>query len=257
MHIELQETDASHSEVRNLLCRLAHKERLAHDVMALYLRPPATERLRFLAGQYVDIILRDGRRRAFSLANPPHADEFLELHVRHVAGGEFSEYVFSHLKESALIRIRGPLGAFYLREGSERPVVFLAGGTGIAPIKGMIEHALAEGMRRPMHLYFGARALPDLYLHEQARAWALAHPALRYVPVLSAPGAGDHWDGRTGLVHEAVLEDFPDLSGFEVYISGPPAMVYAARETFLGRGLDAAHLFSDAFEHAYETGHDG
>lgn len=243
-------------EVRTLPCRLARKEQLSHDVMALYLQLPAAERLRFHAGQYVDILLRDGRRRAFSLANPPQDDVYLELHVRHVAGGEFSEYVFTHLKERAIMRIRGPLGAFYLRNDSERPIIFLAGGTGIAPIKGMIEHALAHGVTREMHLYFGARAKRDLYVHDLARGWSARCPNLHYVPVLSEPRPEDEWEGRTGLAHEAVLADFPDLGGYEVYTSGPPAMVYAAREAFLARGLDAAHLFSDAFEHAHATGHE-
>lgn len=243
-------------EVRTVPCRLVRKVQLAHDVMALFLQLPPRERLRFLAGQYVDILLRDGRRRAFSLANAPHDDELLELHVRHVAGGEFSEYAFSHLKERAILRVRGPLGAFYLRNASEGPVVFLAGGTGIAPIKGMIEHAIARGSTRPMHLYFGVRSRRDLYLHDLALRWAAEHPNLRYIPVLSEPRPEDRWQGRTGLAHEAVLADFPDLRGFEVYTSGPPAMVYAARDAFLARGLDPAHLFSDAFEHAHTTGHD-
>lgn len=255
--MEMESIDpAEDNEVRTLPCRLARKEQLAHDVMALYLKLPASERLRFRAGQYVDILLRDGRRRAFSLANPPHDDAYLELHVRHVAGGEFSEYVFTHLRERAILRIRGPLGAFYLRNGSDRPIIFLAGGTGIAPIKGMIEHALAHGFTREMHLYFGARAKRDLYLDDLARRWAAQSSHLHYVPVLSEPQPENHWKGRTGLAHEAVLADFADLVGYEVYTSGPPAMVYAAREAFLAHGLDPAHLFSDAFEHAHATGHD-
>lgn len=242
--------------VRTLPCRVGRKEQLAHDVVGLYLQLPAGERMPFLAGQYVDIILRDGRRRAFSLANSPTRDEYLELHVRYLPGGEFSEYVFHHLREKTLLRIRGPLGAFYWRERSPRPAILLAGGTGFAPIKSIIEFAIDRGSVRPMHLYCGARARRDLYWHALASGWARAHAHLDYVPVLSDPLPEDAWEGRGGLAHEAVLEDFPTLEGYEVYTSGPPAMVYAAREVFLQRGLDPAHLFSDAFEPAYATGHD-
>jgi CDP-4-dehydro-6-deoxyglucose reductase len=241
---------------RTLPCRVVKKERLCHDVMRLYLKLPDTERLQFLAGQYIDILLKDGRRRAFSLANAPHDDRFLELHIRHVPGGRFTDFVFHELQEKALLRMRGPLGSFYLREESDLPIVFLAGGTGFAPVKGIIEHALACGIRRPMHLYWGVRARRDLYLDALARAWTRAHENLRYTPVLSEPLPEDAWRGRTGLVHEAVLADLADLGGHEVYASGPPVMVKAARETFLARGLDPEHLFSDAFEFAYEAGQD-
>ncbi|MDJ0893127.1 MAG: CDP-6-deoxy-delta-3,4-glucoseen reductase [Gammaproteobacteria bacterium] len=240
--------------IRRLPCRVTRLERLSHDVIRLFLKLPDTERLQFLAGQYVDILLRDGQRRAFSLANAPHDDRFLELHVRHVEGGTFTDFVFDQMKEKALLRIEGPLGTFVLREASDRPMLFIAGGTGFAPIKGLIEHALAEGVRRPMHLYWGARAKRDLYLHDLAQGWAEQHPQLNYVPVLSEPAANDDWSGVTGLVHEAVLADFTDLSTHDVYTSGPPAMVSAVRETFIARGLDPSHLFSDAFEFAHQTG---
>ena len=241
--------------VRTLPARVAAKQRLAHDVMELRLQLPPTERLQYRAGQYVDILLRDGRRRAFSLANCPAHDEFLMLHVRHVPGGAFSGHVFDALRERSLLRLHGPLGSFYLRAESDRPVVFLAGGTGFAPIKAIIENALLEPSRREMHLYWGVRSERDLYLPDLPRAWARAHPRLHFVPVLSEPGPD--WKGRTGLVHEAVLADFPDLSGHEVYASGPPPMVAAAREVFPEHGLDLERLFFDSFDYAYETGHDG
>jgi CDP-4-dehydro-6-deoxyglucose reductase len=235
--------------VRSLPCRVERIERLAHDVVRLYLKLPEAERLRFLAGQYIEFLLKDGRRRAFSLANAPHDDRYLELHVRQVPGGGFTEEVFTRMQEKTILRIQGPLGGFFLREDSDRPIVFVAGGTGFAPVKGIIEHALARGIRRPMHLYWGARARRDLYLDDLARGWERDH-GLRYVPVLSEPDPGDRWEGRTGLVHEAVLADFPDLSGHEVYTSGPPVMVAAVRDTLPRRGLPLAHLFSDAFEFA-------
>lgn len=243
-------------QVRMLPCRVAAKEQLAHDVMRVKLSLPASERLQYLAGQYLDIVLRDGRRRAFSLANPPHDDAHLELHIRRVPGGEFSEHVFEKLREKSLLRIRGPLGSFYLRDEPALPVIFLAGGTGFAPIKSIIEEALSQGVSRPMHLYWGVRARRDLYL-DTPRQWAERHDNVHYVPVLSEPEPEDNWDGRTGFVHEAVLADFPDLAGHQVYASGPPVMVNAARENFFERGLLPEYLYSDAFEFAYETGHDG
>lgn len=243
--------------VRTLPVRVARKVQLAHDVMGLYLKLPEGQRLQFLAGQYIDILLRDGRRRAFSLANAPLADETLELHVRYVPEGEFSRYVFQRLQDRALLRIRGPLGSFFLRESSQRPLLFIAGGTGFAPIKGIIEYALARGITRPIQLFWGVRAKRDLYMHELATQWAAQHAQIRYVPVLSEPSPADRWSGHTGWVHEAVLTELPDLSQYDVYTSGPPIMVHAVRDCFLARGFDPARLYSDAFDYAYEDGHNG
>ncbi len=233
---------------RTLPSRVEHMERLCHDVMGLSLRLPRSERMRFLAGQYIEILMEDGKRRAFSLANAPHDDEFLQLHIRHYDGGVFSEKVFSEMQEKALLRIHGPLGNFFLREESERPMIFVAGGTGFAPIKGIIEHALAEGVERPMHLYWGVQACRDLYMHDLAERWAAEHPHISYTPVLSKSDPADNWQGRTGFVHEAVMQDYEDFSTYEVYASGPPVMVYAVRDELLKSGLDTDHIHSDAFE---------
>lgn len=241
---------------RTLPCRIASKRMLAHDVVGLELMLPAAERLQFFPGQYIDILLRDGRRRAFSLANAPRHDDRLELHVRVVPGGSFSEHVSDHLKERALLRIHGPLGSFYLRRDEDLPAILMAGGTGFAPLKGMVEGALAEGLERELHLYWGVRSRRDLYMDELARTWAGEHPLLTYVPVLSEPDAGDDWQGRTGFVHQAVLEDFADLSGHSLYMSGPPVMVTTGRGAFLARGLDSGRCHSDSFDYAFETGHD-
>lgn len=251
LQIEVREIGAAKDiPVKTLPCRIAGLERLNHDVMGVKLKLPVTERLQFLAGQYIDVLLRDGRRRSFSLANAPHDDAFLQLHVRRVGGGHFSEHLFTKAKEKDLLRIEGPLGSFFLREDSERPMILVAGGTGFAPVKGMIEHAIAEGIQRPIHLYWGARARRDLYLDELAAGWAAAHPNISYTPVLSQALPEDEWQGRSGYVHEAVVADFPDLSGFEVYASGPPPMVYAGRDAFTACGLDPEHYYSDAFEYA-------
>ena len=256
--IEVEEIDADRDiVVRTLLCRLVEKEILAHDVVALRLRLQEGERLRFLAGQYVDVVLRDGRRRAFSLASPPDGESLYELQIRHVPGGEFSGYAFEHLKPRAILRLLGPLGSFYLRKTPPRPAVLMAGGTGFAPIKSIIEDALNDGFAEPMHLYWGARARRDLYHDALARRWAREHGNFHYTPVLSEPTAQCEWRGRTGFVHEAVLGDFPDLSGWGAYLSGPPAMVSAARRTLVAQGLDPTCLHSDSFDYAFETGHDG
>ncbi len=242
--------------VRTLPCRVIEREQPAHDVIILHLKLPEGEVLQYLPGQYLDVLMRDGRRRSFSIANAPRPDDRLTLHIRHVPGGEFSGYVFEHLKTRALLRVRGPLGGFFLRERSERALVFVAGGTGLAPIKAILEDAFQRGDARPMHLYWGVRAQRDLYLHDLVTAWTREHSNLTYIPVLSEPADDDRWTGRTGLVHQAVLEDISDLGPYEVYSSGPPVMVDAAWETFPSHGLDPEHHFSDTFEFAYVTGAD-
>lgn len=235
-------------EVRKYPCRVVRKAFLNHDVALLQLKLPATERMQFFAGQYLDILLPDGRRRSFSIANAPHDDEFIDLHIRHIDGGDFTTFVFDSMAEKTVLRIEGPLGSFYLREDSDRPMIFMAGGTGFAPIKGIIEHALAEKTTRPIHLYWGARAKRDLYMHELAEQWANDYDNVNYVPVLSEARAEDDWQGRTGYVHQAIVDDFDDLSAYEIYACGPPAMVYAGKDAFAAKGLPLEHYFSDAFE---------
>jgi CDP-4-dehydro-6-deoxyglucose reductase len=243
---------AAELEVRILPCRVVQIDHLAHDVVRLYLKLPEQQRLQFLAGQYLEFLLADGRERAFSIANAPHDDALIELHLRHVPGGRFTDHVFSQMKEKAILRIRAPLGTFVLREDSPRPMLFVAGGTGFAPIKGMIEHAFHVGIDRPMHLYWGVRAERDLYLADLPRQWAQSHPGFRFTPVLSEPDAG--WRGRRGFVHAAVLEDYADLGGVDVYMAGPPVMIEAARAGFTAAGLPLERLYSDAFEYAKDPG---
>ncbi len=235
-------------EVKKMPCRVVQKEFLAHDVVALWLKLPANERLQFLAGQYIDILLKDGRRRSFSIANAPHDDEFIELHIRHIDGGDFTGHVFDSMKTKAILRIEGPHGSFYLREDSNRPMIFMAGGTGFAPTKGIIEHAIAEKLSNPMYLYWGARANRDLYMKDLAESWAAKHDNLTFIPVLSDPMPEDNWQGRTGYVHEAIAADFDDLSGMDIYACGPPAMVHAGKDVFEKLGLELEHYYSDAFE---------
>ena len=206
--------------VRKLPCRVHRLEKLNHDVMRLYLKLPGSERLQFLAGQYIDILLGNGKRRSFSLANAPHDDDCLELHIRYYKGGVFSEMAFHGLNENTLLRLEGPYGNFCFREESDRPIIMVAGGTGFAPVKGIMEHILAGGVERPIYFYWGARRRADLYLDELPRAWAEKEPLITYRPVLSGAAPEDDWHGRTGLVHEAVLDDMKDLSGYDVYACG-------------------------------------
>lgn len=246
--IESDEVEnSSDIQIKTLPCRISELRRLNHDVMLVTLKLPEADRMQFMAGQYIDFLLEDGRKRAFSLANAPHEDKDLELHIRHVENGRFTGQVFESLKVKDMMRIEGPYGQFFLREDSDRPIIFMAGGTGFAPIKGIIEHALAAGIARPMQLYWGVRQREDLYMHELAQQWADEHSNIEYHPVLSE-AADDSWAGLRGHVHSTILADFPDLSGYEIYASGPPVMVYAGRDSFAGQGLDLDHYYSDAFE---------
>jgi CDP-4-dehydro-6-deoxyglucose reductase, E3 len=247
--IEAREVSAAEGIViKTLPCRVMRLEQLAHDVRVVHLKLPQTERLQFLAGQYIDILLRDGKRRSFSLANPPHDDELLQIHVRHVAGGHFSDHVFKSMKERELLRFQGPYGIFFLRTDSDCPILLMAGGTGFAPIKAILEHAFTKNVQRPMHLYWGARRERDLYMHALARSWAQTYPNFRYTPVLSEASAEDGWHGRNGWVHEALLEDYPDLGAYEVYASGPPPMIEAGQVAFAAHGLLSERLYFDSFE---------
>lgn len=232
---------------RIMPARVQKMQSLSHDVMVLQLKLPSNERMQFMPGQYIEFLLKDGKRRAFSLANAPHNDEFLELHMRLIPGGQFTEYVFNEMQEKSILRLEGPFGSFYLREDSDRPIILVAGGTGFAPIKGIIEHALHHNIKREMVLYWGVRALEDLYLPLLPVQWQSMHPNFKFIPVLSEPHANDDWQGRTGLVHHAVLEDHEDLSAYQVYCCGAPQMVETAHLEFQKRGMPEDEFFSDAF----------
>jgi len=234
--------------IKTLPCRVQKMERLADDVMILYFKLPANERLQFLAGQYIEFLLKDGARRSFSMGNSPHDDELIQLHVRRVAGGSFTDHVFGRMKERDILRFEGPLGTFFLREESVKPIVFVASGTGFAPIKSIIEHAFHKSVARPMVLYWGGRRPRDLYMNELPLKWVAEHPGFRYIPVISDALPEDQWSSRTGFVHRAVMEDFPDLSGHQVYACGVPVMVDASRRDFtLQCGLPEDEFFADSF----------
>ncbi len=246
-----QVTDEGAIPIRKMPVRIAALARLSHDVMGLRLQLPATEAFKYHAGQYVEFLLQGNVRRAYSMANAPHtvADVGgLELHLRHMAGGRFTDQVFTTMKERDILRIEGPYGSFFLREDSDKPMVLLASGTGFAPIKALIEQLKKSGSQRPATLYWGGRRPLDLYMDAWVRERLREMPQLRYVPVISNALPEDGWVGRTGFVHQAVLDDFADLSAYQVYACGAPIVVESARDACSDtRGLPPEEFFADAF----------
>jgi CDP-4-dehydro-6-deoxyglucose reductase len=243
--IEYQASAAS-SRIPEYTARVVKMEKLTYDVMRVLLKLPEGQAISFKAGQYVNIILDDGQRRAFSFANPPHEPEFVELQIRLMTGGKFTTHVFETMKVGDEIRFEGPIGDFSLRE-SERPIVFVAGATGFAPVKSMVEDAFKRGLKRQIHLYWGVRTLKDLYLPELPTRWAQEHDNFHFIPVLSEPESEATWSGRTGLVHEAILEDFPELKEHEIYACGSVRMVEAIFPFLKQHGAEDGACFSDAF----------
>jgi CDP-4-dehydro-6-deoxyglucose reductase, E3 len=237
--------------VLKLPSRVLSMARPAADVMVLHLQLPANQNLQYRAGQYVEFILRDGARRSYSMANAPSqlgSPPAIELHLRHMPGGKFTDHVFSAMKDKDILRMEGPFGSFFLREESNKPIILLASGTGFAPIKAIIQHMQSKGITRDAVLYWGARRKADLYQHDWCEATAAATPHLRYVPVLSEAHADDGWTGRTGFVHQAVMADWPDLSQHQVYACGAPVMVEAAQRDLVARcGLPADEFYADSF----------
>jgi CDP-4-dehydro-6-deoxyglucose reductase len=241
-------------EVKSLPCRIDRMDLVADDVMAVYLRLPAVEDLHFRPGQYIDVMQSQGRRRSFSIASAPADGRSLELHVRRASESGFTGQVFDTLRPGTLLRIEGPLGQFWLRTESPRPALMVGGGTGYAPLRSMLRQLVATGDRRPVTLYWGARGERDLYENDWLRALERTRRLFAYRPVLSeAPSESATWQGRRGLVHEAVLADHPDLAGFDVYASGPPAMIEAIRSGFVARGLPRQQLYFDSFDYAPDT----
>jgi NAD(P)H-flavin reductase/ferredoxin len=226
---------------------VASTDRLAPDVMRVLLRLEGGERIPFYAGQHINVLLEDGAKRSFSFATAPQLSERIELHIRRIAGGRYTGHVFERMRPGDPLRFEGPLGAFFLREDSDKPIIFVAGSTGFAPVKSMLEYAFSRGVRRRMLLYWGTRSLEDMYLAELPRQWEREHDNFTFVPVLSDPAPEDRWEGRTGLVHEAILADFPSLAGHQVYACGSAAMVEAAHPAFRARGLAQDDCFSDVF----------
>ncbi len=247
-----QVVDVGQFPVKKMPVRVMALEKKSADVMWVKLQLPANDRFQFHAGQYIDFLLRDGSRRSYSMANAPHqlSDELqaVELHIRHMPGGKFTDHVFGAMKEKEILRAEGPLGSFFLREDSDKPMILLASGTGFAPIKALIEHMRHKGIQRRATLYWGGRRPADLYLDDWVRSQVAEMPNLSYVPVVSDGLPEDGWSGRTGFVHRAVLQDHPDLSGHQVYACGAPIVIDSARADFVAQaGLPEEEFFADSF----------
>ena len=253
--VEVREVrKAGDIRIRKLPCRIEKIDKVAADVAIVSLKLPANDRLQYLAGQYVDFLLKDGRRRSFSIATAPEDDALLDLHIRHVPGGYFSGQLFNEFKGREILRIEGPLGNFFLREDSDKPIIFVAGGTGFAPIKAVIEHAFHHAIDRQIVLYWGVRSRADLYLPDLPAEWQRRHSNFTFIPVLSDPLPDDRWPGRTGFVHKAVMTDFADLSGYQVYACGGPAMIDVARREFTElRRLPPEAFYADSFTYAAQA----
>ena len=244
-----QVTEAGAFPIKKMPVRVSSLERVSHDVIVLKLQLPAADAFQYHAGQYVEFLLRDGDRRSYSMANAPHTQasgNWVELHLRHMPGGKFTDHAFGTMKEKDILRIEGPYGSFFLREDSDKPLVLLASGTGFAPIKALIEHMQHKGITRPATLYWGGRR-PAAWVEAQLATM----PSLRYVPVISDALPEDAWTGRTGFVHSAVLQDFPDLSGHQVYACGAPIVVDSARAQYIAEaGLPPEEFYADSFTSA-------
>jgi CDP-4-dehydro-6-deoxyglucose reductase len=246
-----QVTDESAYPIKKMPVRVNSLARASHDVMVIRLQLPASDVFKYHAGQYVEFLLRDGDRRAYSMSNAPHTqadNPGVELHIRHMPGGKFTEHVFGPMKEKEILRIEGPYGSFFLREDSNKPMVLLASGTGFAPIKAVIEHMQYKNITRPAVLYWGGRRPADLYMNDWVLSKVAEMPNLTYIPVVSDALPEDHWTGRTGFVHKSVLQDLPDLSAYQVYACGAPIVVDSAREEYSAlAGLPAEEFYADSF----------
>lgn len=248
--VEVHELSGTAIKPKMIPCRVVKIDRPAPDVAVLKLQLPMNENMMFSAGQYLDFILKDGKRRSYSIATAPAPEGVvqLELHLRHTPRGVFTDHVFTKMKERELLRFEGPLGSFFLREDSTKPIVLLASGTGFAPIRSIVDYALRKKLQRPMTLYWGCRQKRDLYMMEVAERWAADSPSFKFIPVLSDAVPEDHWSGRIGFVHRAVMEDFPDLSGYQVYACGAPIVIDSAQRDFTAQcELPEDEFFADSF----------
>jgi CDP-4-dehydro-6-deoxyglucose reductase len=239
---------SSEYPVRKMPSRVASIDKVAPDVAVVTLQLPANEALAYRAGQYIEFLLKDGKRRSYSMASAPSLEGPVTLHIRYMAGGLFTEHVFNAMKERDILRFEGPHGTFFLREESDKPIVLLASGTGFAPIKALVEHLIHLKSTRPVTLYWGGRRPLDLYMNALCEEWAATLPWFKYVPVVSHALPDDHWTGRTGFVHAAVMHDIPDMSGYQVYACGAPIVVDSARKDYVEKcNLPADEFYADAF----------
>ncbi len=248
--------------LRKVPCRVQAITYPSDDVAILQLQLPASERFQFLAGQYLEFLLKDNKRRAYSIASPPHQEGPIELHIRHLPGGLFTDALFGQgadgksIKEKDILRFEGPQGSFFLREDTQKPIIFLASGTGFAPIKSILLHMREKKIDRQVYFYWGGRRPKDLYMDTLCQEFASTIPRFHYIPVVSEAQPDDHWTGRTGFVHHAVMADFPDLSAFQVYACGAPIVIQSAQTDFLEQcGLPEDEFYADSFTSEADLAH--
>lgn len=234
--------ELSDIECKTLPCKLVSKSLVNHDILILTLRFPPKTNFKYLAGQYIDLIYQ-GLRRSYSIANAQSSLEGLELHIRLIADGQFSQVLIRDCNENQLMRIEGPKGTFFVREATN-PIIFLAGGTGFAPVKAMMENLLHNKVNREIYIYWGM-AHSDGFYTKIADDWAREYSHISYVSVVSADDKC--WQGRRGFVHQVVLDDFSDLSKYHVYACGSPLMISSAKDAFISRGLNSEHFYADIF----------
>ncbi len=254
--IDVKEIEVANSiEIKTMPTRVSEKVLLAPDVVQLFLALPKTQTFNFLAGQYLQIQLKDGKHRSFSIGNNASSvsENGIELHIRIVPDGHYSPYVLDHLKVKDILRIQGPFGTYFLRTDEQRPIIMVAGGTGFAPIKGLIEEAIETNHNQPIHLFWGVRAKKDLYLDALAKQWAKQYDFIQYTPVLSEPLEEDNWEGDTGFVHEVVANTYDDVSAYSIYASGPPIMTDSVLDALKSKNLNTDYYHSDAFDYAAVT----
>jgi CDP-4-dehydro-6-deoxyglucose reductase len=233
--------------IKKMPTRVTSLQKVSADVMLIQLQLPANDSFQYKAGQYIEFLLRDGARRSYSMANAPQGNS-VELHIRHMPGGKFTDHVFGSMKEKEILRVEGPHGSFYLREESDKAIVMVASGTGFAPIKALLEQMESAGSTRPVALYWGGRRPADLYMDGWVKEFQNRMPSLRYVPVVSDALDEDQWTGRVGFVHQAALEDFQDMREYQVYACGAPIVVESARRDFVAHaGLPPEEFYADAF----------
>lgn len=235
--------------IRKIKCKVLQCKELSGHIYQVLLEQPADEPLQYKAGQYIEILHRDMSPKPFSIANAPVDGNFIELHFRHTGDNPFTEQVLANINNESVLHIAGPYGTCIYREEPQFPIILLAGGTGFAPFKALIEESMAKGLTRPIHLYWGVRHPEDLYMHDLIMRWVKNVTHFHYTPVLSEKISHAGWQGKVGLVHEKVLADHKSLENFQVYASGPPEMVYAAQKAFLAKGLKNAYFYSDIFDY--------
>ncbi len=243
----------ANTQIKKMPCRVLSLEKITEDIMQVKLQLPTNQNFAFTAGQYIDLLLKNNVRRSYSIASQP-SDNIIELHIRHMSGGLFTDSLFGKtentLKERDILRFDGPLGTFFVRD-HQKPLLFLASGTGFAPIKSMINQLHIQQDQRPITLYWGGRRPQDLYALDICKEWQNQQNYLssfKFIPVVSNALPEDAWKGRSGFLHHAVMEDIPNMSEYDVYACGAPIMIDSARKDFIEHcNLNADAFFADAF----------